>query len=49
MDDFESYKRYKSKCPCGCSAHCDHSCNNCEYCPDCECPECIEIDRSKGL
>lgn len=48
MDDFENYKRFTSKCACGCKAHCDHSCQDCEYCPDCECPRCVEEDKNRG-
>ena len=48
MDDFENYKRFTSKCACRCDAHCGHSCQDCEYCPDCECKACKEIDKNRG-
>lgn len=42
-DDYESYQRYVSKkCPCGCLAHCGHSCLDCDNCSDCECQDCIK-------
>jgi len=43
MDNYGEYKRYTAKkCKCGCSQHCSHSCQDCEYCPDCECEQCLE-------
>jgi hypothetical protein len=48
MDDFENYKRFTGKCKCGCPVHCDHGCQDCEYCPDCECPRCVEEDKNRG-
>lgn len=45
MDDFENYKRLTLKCKCGCKAHCDHSCTDCEHCPDCECETCLTEDK----
>ncbi len=41
MDDYNSYKRYTNRnCKCRCEAHCGNSCQDCEYCPDCECNLC---------
>ena len=48
MDDFENYKRFTIKCKCGCPAHCNQSCTKCEYCPDCECSDCVDLDKSRG-
>jgi hypothetical protein len=43
MDDYDSYKRFTAfKCKCRCLAHCGHSCQDCENCPDYECKECLE-------
>jgi len=50
MDDYNDYKRYTAatNCKCGCKKHCGHSCQDCEYCPDCECPDCKNVSDSKG-
>lgn len=46
MDDYGSYKRFKSmikKCNvCSCEQHCGHSCQDCETCPDCGCDDCTK-------
>jgi hypothetical protein len=49
MDDFQNYRRFTSRCACGCDAHCDSSCRTCEACPECECVECKEIDKKRSL
>ena len=50
MDNYNDYKKYISatKCKCGCKEHCGHSCQDCEYCPDCECEKCKTTSDSKG-
>lgn len=39
-NDFENYKRYVRNCRCGCEMHCGHSCQDCDYCTECECEYC---------
>lgn len=39
------YRPKKPFCRCGCTAHCDHSCLDCDNCTECECPKC---DEGKG-
>jgi hypothetical protein len=43
VDDNEAYFRLKPKCPCGCYAHCGHSCmtDDCD-CTECGCPTCTD-------
>lgn len=43
VDDNDAYFRLKPKCPCGCYAHCNHSCmtDDCE-CTECGCPTCTD-------
>lgn len=43
MDDYETYKRYRQNCKCGCFKHCGFSCqtDDCD-CFECNCPECLE-------
>lgn len=48
MDDFQNYKRFTSKCTCKCDAHCGQSCQDCEYCADCQCEDCKKLDESRG-
>ena len=46
VDDYDAYlalKLNQPKCQtCNCVRHCEHSCNDCDYCPDCHCKECVE-------
>jgi hypothetical protein len=43
VDDNDAYFRLKAKCPCGCYAHCGHSCmtDDCD-CFECGCPTCTD-------
>ena len=46
VDDYDAYlalEMDQPKCQtCNCVRHCEHSCNDCDYCPDCHCKECVE-------
>jgi hypothetical protein len=49
IDDFGAYKRLTANCKCHCLPHCGHSCQNCDYCTECECEECRRIEEFKGM
>lgn len=44
----ESYKKLDNKCRCGCGPHCGHGCLDCDYCSECDCPECRAAEESRG-
>ena len=48
IDNNETYFRLLSKCRCGCTKHCGHSCmtDDCD-CFECTCPNCKEQETEK--
>ena len=46
IDDNEVYQRLRTRCRCGCTKHCGHSCmtDDCD-CFECQCPVCAKSEE----